>query len=115
MRRELGPERSRSELLQWTEETFGTDFIVASNMQDAVLVHLAAQVRPGCRRFCFLDTGYHFAETIGTRDAVETVYGVEHRECARPSRLSPNRISCWARTCSLAMPPNAAACARWCR
>jgi phosphoadenosine phosphosulfate reductase len=24
----------------------------------------------------FLDTGYHFAETIGTRDAVESVYGV---------------------------------------
>ena len=24
----------------------------------------------------FLDTGYHFAETIGTRDAVETVYDV---------------------------------------
>jgi len=24
----------------------------------------------------FLDTGYHFAETIGTRDAVEAVYGV---------------------------------------
>jgi phosphoadenosine phosphosulfate reductase len=24
----------------------------------------------------FLETGYHFAETIGTRDAVETVYGV---------------------------------------
>jgi phosphoadenosine phosphosulfate reductase len=24
----------------------------------------------------FLDTGYHFAETIGTRDAIGTVYGV---------------------------------------
>ncbi|OZC70269.1 phosphoadenosine phosphosulfate reductase [Rhodococcus sp. 06-418-5] len=63
------------ELLQWTEDTFGNDFIVASNMQDGVLVHLAAQVHPGVD-VLFLDTGYHFAETIGTRDAVEAVYGV---------------------------------------
>ena len=66
---------SAQELLQWTEDTFGSDYIVASNMQDGVLVHLAAQVHPGVD-VLFLDTGYHFAETIGTRDAVEQVYGV---------------------------------------
>lgn len=75
---QLGPDASAADLLQWTEDTFGTNYIVASNMQDAVLVQLAAQVRN--RRspvpVLFLDTGYHFAETIGTRDAVETVYGV---------------------------------------
>lgn len=65
---------SALELLQWTEDTFGNDFIVASNMQDGVLVHLATQVHPGVD-VLFLDTGYHFAETIGTRDAVEAVYG----------------------------------------
>ena len=63
------------DLLEWTEREFGKHFIVASNMQDAVLVHLAAQVHPGVD-VLFLDTGYHFAETIGTRDAVEAVYGV---------------------------------------
>lgn len=63
------------ELLQWTEQEFGKNFIVASNMQDAVLVHLATQVHPGVD-VLFLDTGYHFAETMGTRDAVEAVYGV---------------------------------------
>ncbi|MBF6074728.1 phosphoadenylyl-sulfate reductase [Nocardia beijingensis] len=66
---------SATELLQWTEDTFGGNYIVASNMQDGVLVHLAAGVRPGVD-VLFLDTGYHFAETIGTRDAVEAVYGV---------------------------------------
>ena len=60
------------ELLAWTDQHFGTDYVVASNMQDAVLVHLAAKVRPGVD-VLFLDTGYHFAETIGTRDAVESV------------------------------------------
>ncbi|MGW4481192.1 phosphoadenylyl-sulfate reductase [Rhodococcus triatomae] len=66
---------SAEELLRWTEDTFGSQYIVASNMQDGVLVHLAAQVHPGVD-VLFLDTGYHFAETIGTRDAVEAVYGV---------------------------------------
>ncbi len=63
------------ELLRWTDEQFGGDYIVASNMQDAVLVDLAAKVRPGVD-VMFLDTGYHFVETIGTRDAVEAVYQV---------------------------------------
>jgi phosphoadenosine phosphosulfate reductase len=38
-------------------------------MADAVLPHLAGQVRPGVD-VVFVDTGYHFAETVGTRDAV---------------------------------------------
>ena len=63
------------ELLRWVDENFGGQYVVASNMQDAVLVEMAAKVRPGVD-VLFLDTGYHFAETIGTRDAVEAVYGV---------------------------------------
>jgi phosphoadenosine phosphosulfate reductase len=63
------------ELLRWTDQHFGSDYIVASNMQDAVLVDLAAKVRPGVD-VLFLDTGYHFVETIGTRDAVEAVYDI---------------------------------------
>ncbi|WP_019969855.1 phosphoadenylyl-sulfate reductase [Mycobacterium sp. 141] len=66
---------SAEELLRWTDEHFGGKYVVASNMQDAVLVEMAAKVRPGVD-VLFLDTGYHFAETIGTRDAVEQVYGV---------------------------------------
>jgi phosphoadenosine phosphosulfate reductase len=62
-------------LLRWTDEHFGGSYVVASNMQDAVLVEMAAKVRPGVD-VLFLDTGYHFAETIGTRDAVEAVYDV---------------------------------------
>jgi phosphoadenosine phosphosulfate reductase len=64
-----------NELLRWTDENFGGNYIVASNMQDAVLVDLAAKVRPGVD-VLFLDTGYHFVETIGTRDAVEAVYDI---------------------------------------
>ncbi|MGO9157140.1 phosphoadenylyl-sulfate reductase [Mycobacterium sp.] len=74
-----------TELLRWTEDNFGgvngprgwatCNYVVASNMQDAVLVDLAARVRPGVP-VLFLDTGYHFVETVGTRDAVESVYDV---------------------------------------
>ena len=66
---------SADDLLRWTDENFGGNYIVASNMQDGVLVDLAAKVRPGVD-VLFLDTGYHFVETIGTRDAVEAVYDI---------------------------------------
>jgi phosphoadenosine phosphosulfate reductase len=64
---------SAAEALAWTAQTFGDDWIVASNMQDAVLIDLAVAVKPNVD-VLFLQTGYHFAETIGTRDAVATVY-----------------------------------------
>ncbi|WP_245707844.1 phosphoadenylyl-sulfate reductase [Pseudonocardia oroxyli] len=71
---ELGPNATAEEVLAWASATF-EKLIVASNMQDAVLVDLAARARPGVE-ILFLETGYHFAETIGTRDAVEQVYDV---------------------------------------
>ncbi len=64
-----------ADIVRWAVDTFGAGFAVASSMQDAVLVHLASQVAPGVD-VLFLDTGYHFAETIGTRDAVAATYDV---------------------------------------
>ena len=72
---ELGAHATADDLLRWTDENLGGNYIVASNMQDGVLVDLAAKVRPGVD-VLFLDTGYHFVETIGTRDAVEAVYDI---------------------------------------
>jgi phosphoadenosine phosphosulfate reductase len=71
----LGPDATAQQLLAWAAATFGDRLIVASNMQDAVLVDLAAAALPGVQ-ILFLETGYHFAETIGTRDAVEHSYDV---------------------------------------
>src|SRR3954466_135068 len=62
-------------IVEWAVATFGHRFCVTSSMGDAVLAHLAAQVAPGVD-VVFLDTGYHFAETIGTRDAVEATLPV---------------------------------------
>ncbi|MFF5719425.1 phosphoadenylyl-sulfate reductase [Streptomyces buecherae] len=66
---------SALEILRWGVETFGARFCVTSSMEDAVVAHLAARVRPGVD-VVFLDTGYHFPETIGTRDAVGAVMDV---------------------------------------
>jgi phosphoadenosine phosphosulfate reductase len=64
---------SAAEALAWTAQTFGDRFIVASNMQDAVLIDLAVRAKSDVD-VLFLETGYHFAETIGTRDAVALTY-----------------------------------------
>ena len=76
---------SATDVLRWTDEMFGgvngprgwatCNYVVASSMQEAVLIDLAAKVRPGVP-VIFLDTGYHFVETIGTRDAIESVYDI---------------------------------------
>ena len=58
-----------AEILGWAREQFGSSWCITSSMADAVLPHLASQAMPGVD-VIFLDTGYHFAETIGTRDAV---------------------------------------------
>jgi phosphoadenosine phosphosulfate reductase len=64
------------EILRWAADTFGDRFCVTSSMEDAVVAHLASRVAPGVG-VVFLDTGYHFPETIGTRDAVAAVMDVE--------------------------------------
>ncbi|MGW0820175.1 phosphoadenylyl-sulfate reductase [Streptomyces sp. NPDC002845] len=66
---------SALEILQWAAKTFGRRFCVTSSMEDAVVAHLASRAMPGVD-VVFLDTGYHFPETIGTRDAVEAVMDV---------------------------------------
>ena len=69
---ELAPAEN---IIEWAVATFGDRFCVTSSMGDAVLAHLASKVAPGLD-VVFLDTGYHFVETIGTRDAVEATLPV---------------------------------------
>ncbi len=62
-------------IIEWAVATFGKRFAITSSMADGVLAHLASTVAPGVD-VVFLDTGYHFAETIGTRDAVQATLPV---------------------------------------
>ena len=62
-------------VLRWAGDTFGADFAITSSMADGLLAHLAGRAVPGVH-VIFLDTGYHFAETIGTRDWITGVLPV---------------------------------------
>ena len=64
------------EILRWSFDRFGDRFVIATSMADAVLPHMASVIRPGAP-VIFLDTGYHFAETLGTADAVESTVDIQ--------------------------------------
>jgi phosphoadenosine phosphosulfate reductase len=61
------------EILAWAAEEFGTKLVVAASMAEAILIDMLARIRSDIP-VVFIDTGYHFAETVGTRDAVAATY-----------------------------------------
>lgn len=63
------------DIMAWGFELFGRRLAVTSSMADTVMISLAERTAPGLD-VIFLDTGYHFVETIGTRDAVQQVFDV---------------------------------------
>ncbi len=67
--RELGPDATADEVAAWAARTFPGTLAVACSMADAVLPAVVANHAPGVD-VLFLDTGYHFAETYGTRAQV---------------------------------------------
>ena len=64
---------SAQTIVRWAVRTFGARFAVTSSMNDAVLLDLVATVAPGTD-VLFLDTGYHFEQTLTMRDAVAATY-----------------------------------------
>src|SRR5690606_19435249 len=63
-----GAEASADEVAAWASEQFGDLLAVACSMADTVLPHLVATHAPWVD-VLFLETGYHFPETVGIRDA----------------------------------------------
>jgi phosphoadenosine phosphosulfate reductase len=57
------------EVARWAAEHFGHSIAVACSMADATLPHVVAEAIPGVD-VLFLDTGYHFSDTLVTRDLV---------------------------------------------
>jgi len=83
---------SAHEILTWANEYFGDAWAVASSMADSVVPTLAARVRPGVD-ILFLDTGYHFAETLGTRDAVAATLPVTVRTIGAAQSVEQQDVS----------------------
>jgi phosphoadenosine phosphosulfate reductase len=74
-------------VLRWAGDTFGPLFAITSSMADGLLAHLASRVVPGVN-VVFLDTGYHFAETIGTRDWIASVLPITLVDVQPPATVA---------------------------
>lgn len=66
---------SPNEVLAWAVARFGQGLVLASSFQDCVLVDLATQADPALR-VIFLDTGFHFPETLAYLRRVQRRYGL---------------------------------------
>jgi phosphoadenosine phosphosulfate reductase len=74
-------------VLTWAGETFGDSFAITSSMADGLLAHLASRAVPGVN-VVFLNTGYHFAETIGTRDWIAGVLPITLHDVQPPQTVA---------------------------
>jgi phosphoadenosine phosphosulfate reductase len=63
------------DIMAWADSAFPSSFVVTCSMTDTVIAHLVSRVVPHVP-VLFLDTGYHFPETIDTLDRVKEAYGI---------------------------------------
>lgn len=64
-----------SKVIQWAVDTFAPHLSMTASFTDAVLIDLAVKVDPGIE-VVFIDTGYHFPETLQTLEQVRRHYGL---------------------------------------
>jgi len=67
-----------SKAIAWAFERFGRDLVLACSFQDVVIVDLAVAVDPGIE-VLFLDTGFHFPETLTFVETVRSRYDLNLR------------------------------------
>lgn len=69
---------SAEAIIEWAVENFAPHLALTASMTDAVLIDLAVKVDPATE-VVFIDTGYHFAETLDTVEQVRRRYGLNLR------------------------------------
>ena len=67
-----------SKIVRWAVETFGPHLSLAASMADALLIDLATKIDPAIE-VVFIDTGYHFPETLETVELIRRHYGLNLR------------------------------------
>ncbi len=65
--------KSASAAIKWAHQRFGSGIVLAASFQDCVLIDVAAKAAPGIE-VVFLDTQYHFAETLWYVERVRERY-----------------------------------------
>ncbi|MDP9072836.1 MAG: phosphoadenylyl-sulfate reductase [Actinomycetota bacterium] len=69
---------SAGAVIRWAVDNFHPHLCLTASMTDAVLIDLAVQVEPSIE-VVFIDTGYHFPETLETVEVVRRRYGLNLR------------------------------------
>ena len=72
-----------STIIRWAVENFSPHLCLTASMNDAVLIDLATKVDPAIE-VVFIDTGYHFPETLETVELVRRRYGLNMRIMTAP-------------------------------
>jgi phosphoadenosine phosphosulfate reductase len=72
-----------SKVIQWAVDSFAPHLSLSASMNDAVLIDLATKVHPGIE-VVFIDTGYHFPETLDMVELVRRRYGLNLRMMTVP-------------------------------
>ena len=67
-----------TKIIQWAVDNFAPHLALTASMTDAVLIDLAVKVYPAIE-VVFIDTGYHFPETLETVEEVRRRYGLNLR------------------------------------
>ena len=75
---------SASKIIRWAVDNFHPHLCLTASMTDAVLVDLAVKVDPSVE-VVFIDTGYHFPETLDTVEQVRRKYGLNLRMMTVPT------------------------------
>ncbi len=75
---------SPSKIIRWAVDNFHPHLCLTASMTDAVLIDLAVKVEPSIE-VVFIDTGYHFPETLDTVEAVRRKYGLNLRMMTVPT------------------------------
>ena len=88
---------SASEIVEWAIDTFGRGISLAASMADTVLIDIATKVDPDIE-VVFLDTGFHFAETLETLRRAQVRYGLNVR-VERPEPRASDLYAVGADSC----------------
>ncbi len=70
--------QSASAIIRWAVDTFHPYLCLSASMTDAVLIDIATRIEPAIE-VVFIDTGYHFPETLETVETVRRRYGLNLR------------------------------------
>jgi phosphoadenosine phosphosulfate reductase len=77
-----------SKIVQWAVDNFSPHLSLAASMTDAVLIDIAVKVDPHIE-VVFIDTSYHFQETLDTVEQVRRRYGLNLKMMTVPLHDEP--------------------------